>query len=69
MTPVPDDTRLFDRILGEWPAVLAVFVLAAGHIYLVVVAGEEFTLLGIPLLLAIAVFLLGEGVRRLRSAN
>lgn len=56
---------VIDRLRQEWPALLAVAVLAAGHLYLALVEGEDFTLLGMPLIAAIVVFLVAEFGRRL----
>ena len=55
---------LVERALAEWPALLAVIVLAGGHIYLSVVHGEPLRPLGIPLFAAIIVFVLAELARR-----
>ena len=53
------------RILAEWPALLAVLVLVAGHVYLTGIRGQDITPIGIPLFAAIAVFLLAEFARRM----
>lgn len=60
---------VIERIVTEWPAALAVLVLAAGHVYLVVVEDQELAPLGLPLFLAIAVFIIAEIGRRLVGAN
>lgn len=63
------DTRGLDRFLeivrAEWPAALAVLVLAGGHVAQLALQGDDLSPLGIPLFLAIAVFLLAEFGRRL----
>lgn len=56
--------ELRDRLVSEWPAVLAIAVLVLAHVYLTVVRGGDGTPLGIPLFAAIVVFVLAEAVRR-----
>lgn len=58
-------TDIRSRLVDEWPAVLAVLVLILGHIVLTISMEEEMTPLGIPLIAAIAVFLVAEVARRL----
>lgn len=53
------------RLIEEWPAVLAVIVLALTHVYLTIFAGEDVTPFGLPLIAAIVVFLVAELGRRL----
>lgn len=53
-----------ETLIEEWPAVLAVFVLVAGHVALTIGTDQEMTPLGIPLFAAIAVFLVAEAARR-----
>lgn len=65
MTSEDDSSAdLVGRIRKEWPAALAILVLVIGHLYLVGVQGQELTPFGIPLVLAVIVFLVGEAARR-----
>lgn len=56
---------LTDRVVAEWPAVLAVGVLVLGHLALSMEQGDPLRPLGIPLFAAMVVFLGGELLRRL----
>lgn len=56
---------LTDRLVAEWPAVLAIAVLVLGHVVMMVGLEESLQPLGIPLFAAIIVFILGEFGRRL----
>lgn len=58
-------TDLRTRIIEEWPAALAILVLAVSHVGLTAVMGAEQTPFGIPLIAAILVFLIAELGRRL----
>lgn len=58
-------TTVINRIRAEWPAVLAVIVLAFSHVFLTVVRGDDVTPIGLPLFIAVAVFLVAEFGRRL----
>lgn len=49
-----------DLVVAEWPAVLAFFVLVAGHLVSAVVLGEGVRPLGLPLLVAVLVFIVAE---------
>lgn len=56
----PMSRDVADILLAEWPAVLAFLVLVAGHLVSALVLGEGVRPLGIPLLVAILVFVAAE---------
>ena len=58
-----DVGSLVTRLRGEWPAVLAIVVLLVAHVYLTIIEGEALRPIGIPLLAAVIVFILGEFVK------
>ena len=64
-----ESSSLLERILAEWPAVLAVLVLIGGHVYLTGIRGEDLAPLGIPLFAAIVVFVVAEIARRVLEAR
>ena len=51
---------LGELLVSEWPAVLAFVVLVLGHLVSIFVLGEGMRPLGLPLLAAIAVFIVAE---------
>lgn len=52
------------RLRGEWPALLAVVALVVGHLWYYGVRGADWRPIGLPLLVAIVVFVAGEGAKR-----
>lgn len=52
-------------LVAEWPAVVAFLVLVAGHLVSALILGQGVRPLGLPLLVAILVFIVAEGARQL----
>lgn len=63
-----DLSRVAARARQDWPAVLAIVVLAVLHVILSVTGGDQARPLGIPLIAGIAVFILAELGRTLWAA-
>ena len=66
---MPDRSRVLARIRRDWPAALAIVVLAVSHLILTLAGGDQARPLGIPLIAAIAVFVLAELGRTLWTAR
>ncbi len=56
---------IVEKLIDEWPAVLALVVLIWGHVYFTVVQGERIQPLGVPLFAAVLVFIVAELGRQL----
>ena len=55
-----DFSDVLARIRRDWPATLAVLVLATTHVALSIAGGDQARPLGIPLFAAVAVFVIAE---------
>lgn len=56
-------TRISERLREDWPAALALFTLLLGYAILTVTDIDSLQPFGIPLLAAVAVFIIAEAAR------